>query len=288
VDCRDAGLTESESLEQVRHVVHQWKTPFRAPYSGGSSFLQLILLRHALQHTLEFARSSTDASIHEPEAAHEPVRAATVTETLAKTPEPVAAQEQEPVTTILASAKRPEIQARSVSIAEEKHPVASAEAEPLDLISRPASSSGEESSAPSPEEQAEEEDYLMRCVADIAEQLRSVPAKNFPAVSAIVLGGCKLLIATWEAQAFGQDDETAKALQRTVAARTILHVCLERHKKNEPTDLAAAMDIARSQVDEMKSHVEAAKEAKDIDAAVNLAATTKRLLSLIADCEKAG
>ena len=47
VDCRDAGLTESESLDQVRHVVHQWKTPFRAPYSGGSSFLQLILLRHA-------------------------------------------------------------------------------------------------------------------------------------------------------------------------------------------------------------------------------------------------
>jgi hypothetical protein len=48
------------------------------------------------------------------------------------------------------------------------------------------------------------------------------------------------------------------------------------------------MDIARAQVDEMKSHVEAAKEAKDIDAAVNLAATTKRLLSLIAECEKAG
>src|ERR1051326_1982616 len=55
VDCREAGLTESESLEQVRHVVHQWKTPFRAPYSGGSSFLQLILLRHALEHALENA-----------------------------------------------------------------------------------------------------------------------------------------------------------------------------------------------------------------------------------------
>src|SRR3954469_1959442 len=58
VDCRDAGLTESESLEQVRHVVHQWKTPFRAPYSGGSSFLQLILLRHALQHALGMASAS--------------------------------------------------------------------------------------------------------------------------------------------------------------------------------------------------------------------------------------
>ena len=272
VDCRDAGLTESESLEQVRHVVHQWKTPFRAPYSGGSSFLQLILLRHALQHTLEGARPAADAPAPAPEA----------------TPEPAITQAEESIVPISTPAEEPEIEAAAVSIAEEEEPLPSAEAEPLDLISRPAPNDGEESSAPTPEEQADEENYLIRCVADIAEQLKSVPAKNFPAVSAIVLGGCKLLIATWEAQAFVQDDETAKALQRTVAARTILHVCLERHKKNEPTDLGAAMDIARAQVDEMKSHVEAAKEAKDIDAAVNLAATTKRLLSLIADCERAG
>jgi hypothetical protein len=264
VDCRDAGLTESESLEQVRHVVHQWKTPFRAPYSGGSSFLQLILLRHCLQHTLETAANKTP--IPEPEASPN--------------------VSQQPVAAAPAPAKQPDNQSIAVAITQEKQPVAAPEADPLDLISRPAHSSAEASA--SPEEQAEEENYLTRCVVDIAEQLKSVPAKNFPAVSPIVLGGCKLLIATWEAQAFVQEDETSKALQRTVAARTILHVCVERHKKNEPTDLAAAMDIARAQVEEMKQHVEAAKEAKNIDAAVNLAATSKRLLSLIAECEKAG
>ncbi|HZE23001.1 MAG TPA: hypothetical protein VE054_03330 [Blattabacteriaceae bacterium] len=263
VDCRDAGLTESESLEQVRHVVHQWKTPFRAPYSGGSSFLQLILLRHCLQHTLKRA---SKAPIAEPEAS------------------PNASQQ--PVAAAPAPAKQPDNQPVAVAITQEKQPIAAPEADPLDLISRPANSNAETS--PSPEEQADEENYLTRCVVDIAEQLKSVPAKNVPAVSPIVLGGCKLLIATWEAQAFVQDDETSKALQRTVAARTILHVCVERHKKNEPTDLAAAMDIARAQVEEMKQHVEAAKEARNIDAAVNLAATSKRLLSLIAECEKAG
>ena len=82
VDCRDAGLTESESLEQVRHVVHQWKTPFRAPYSGGSSFLQLILLRHCLQHTLETA---SKAPIPEPEASPN------VSQGTVKTEQPVAA-----------------------------------------------------------------------------------------------------------------------------------------------------------------------------------------------------
>jgi hypothetical protein len=265
VDCRDAGLTESESLEQVRHVVHQWKTPFRAPYSGGSSFLQLILLRHCLQHALENAGEKSEAT--------------------SIAPQPVSAQAQALPEPKPAPARGIDVQAAATVVAEEKQQVPAADTEPLDLVSRPAHSSAE---AAGTEEQADEDNYLTRCVVDIAEQLKSVPAKSFPAVTPIVLAGCKLLIATWEAQAFVQDDETSKALQRTVAARTILHVCLERHKKNEPTDLAAAMDIARAEVDEMKQHVEAAKEAKNIDAAVNLAATSKRLLSLIAECEKAG
>jgi hypothetical protein len=271
VDCRDAGLTESESLEQVRHVVHQWKTPFRAPYSGGSSFLQLILLRHALQHTLEMARQNAPAP---------------VAEALPQSLPEVA------VVPHLPEHSEPEIKATPVSAAEESQPTTVAEPEsqnqiedsdPLDLISRPAHDGASE---PSAEEQAEEENYLVRCVNDIGEQLKGVPAKSFPAVTAIVLAGCKLLIATWEAQAFVQEDATSLALQRTVAARTILHVCMERHKKKEPTDLAAAMDIARLQVEEMKAHVNAAKEAKNIDAAVNLAATSKRLVSLITECEK--
>jgi hypothetical protein len=271
VDCRDAGLTESESLEQVRHVVHQWKTPFRAPYSGGSSFLQLILLRHCLQHALENAGGKAPSAA--PGASSNASQRPT-------------AQTQEPVAGAPVVAKQPAIQASVAEISQDKKMIAAVKVGSADQISQPALSSAEPSVRL--EEQTDEDNYLTRCVTDIAEQLKSVPAKNFPAVSPIVLGGCKLLIATWEAQAFVQDDDTSKALQRTVAARTILHVCVERHKKNEPTDLAAAMDIARTQVEEMKQHVEAAKEAKNIDAAVNLAATSKRLLSLIAECEKAG
>jgi len=292
VDCRDAGLTESESLDQVRHVVHQWKTPFRAPYSGGSSFLQLILLRHALQHTLESARASAPAPVGAPEAVPEPVHVAAPAVDVPKAPEPVTKQAEKAVATAPITPPEPEIAAVAVPMVEAKaaaaEPAASSqppEPDPSDLISRPAQNVAA-SSEPSAEEQAEEESYLVRCVTDIAEQLSAVPAKNFPAVSAIVLGGCKLLIATWEAQAFAQTDATAGALQRTVAARTILHVCMERHKKNEPTDLSAAMDIARGQVEEIKAHVEAAKEAKNIDAAVNLAATSKRLSTLVAEGEK--
>ena len=277
VDCRDAGLTESESLDQVRHVVHQWKTPFRAPYSGGASFLQLILLRHALQRTLEEAGVTTSEQM--PAAPN-----------VAMKPEPVAiAPEAEveiapAIDESSAAVSSIEIEEAETSEPADQNTVSNATAgpDPSDVISRPAHGS----SSNSPDQENGEESYLGRCVADIAEQLRDVPPKNSPAVSAIVLGGCKLLIATWEAHAFAEDNETAKALQRTVAARTILHVCMERHKKNEPTDLAAALEIARGRMEEMKVHVEAAKEAQNIDAAVNLAATSKRLLSLIGEGEK--
>jgi hypothetical protein len=144
-----------------------------------------------------------------------------------------------------------------------------------------------EPETPSTAPVADEDDYLSRCVADITEQLSAVPPKNSPTVSAITLAGCKLLIATWEAQAFiGADSEMARSLQRTVAARTILHVCMERHRKGEPTDVSVALELARQQVKEMEAQVSAAKEASNIDAAVNLAATTKRLLSLIEEAGK--
>jgi hypothetical protein len=296
VDCRDAGLTECESLEQVRHVVHQWKTPFRAPYSGGSSFLQLILLRHALQHTLNTAKSSASARAESAFSAKSgsSEQSQSETVTIPVDDDQILSLDEKPAPAVAAPAK-PEFQsaleshvppaAPAKETAKAGEPAGSnklGEAGHADLISRPAHSAPESAE----EAHAEEESYLVSCVADIAEQLVAVPSKNTPAVSAIVLGGCKLLIATWEAQAFALADETSKALQRTVAARTILHVCMERQKKNEPTDLAAALDIARTQVDEMKTHIEAAKEAQNIDAAVNLAATSKRLLSLVAEAEK--
>jgi hypothetical protein len=244
IDCREAGLTESESLDQVRHVVHQWKTPFRAPYSGGSSFLQLILLRHILQHTLEQASPESGGG---------------------STPEHVA--QNLPIHESVSSIPAPTAAISDVShVPEEKHrPHVGAE----------------------PGGEMEEADYLQRCVTDITEQLLAVPARNTPSVSAITLGGCKLLIATWEAQAFTQPtSEMAMALQRTVAARTILHVCMERHRKGEPTDLKVALELAKAQTTEMEAQVAEAKETKDIDAAVNLAATTKRLMALIEEGAK--
>jgi len=140
--------------------------------------------------------------------------------------------------------------------------------------------------AATPEEMADEDDFLERCRADIAEQLAGTRPNQVPGVTAIHLAGCKLMIATWEAEAFRATGEPGGTLQRAVSARTILHVCIDRKKKKEATDLDAALDIARRQMDEMKTQVTRAKEVNNIDAAVNLAATAKRLLSLMDEAEK--
>src|SRR5262249_231132 len=236
LDCREAGLSECESLEQVRHVIHQWKTPFRAPYSGGSSFLQLILLRHALELTLEGAgqvQALVSPQTQGAPAAAAAVAAGNVSPAAFASPSAVPSPTED-VTPVQPAPHAP----RETQTHESSKPAQ--EAAP-DLISN--AHAEDAHSQPAPEAQTEQHHYLVRCVADITEQLQAVPAKNSPAVSAILLGGCKLLIATWEAQAFSEEGVTAAALQRTVAARTILHVCMERHKKNEATDLGAALDI---------------------------------------------
>ncbi len=284
IDCREAGLTENESLDQVRHVVHQWKTPFRAPYSGGSSFLQLILLRHILQNTLNLAGSAAAAQVAPANSSYHQDPVNSVPQILDATPVSIAS-EPAPFPEVNEAPAMPAVRFAKGPMpgAETKAP----SAEPLLMqFEDPVPATKAEEAGSAEQSSSEDEDYLQRCVADIAAQLAAVPPKNSPSVSAITLAGCKLLIATWEAEAFGSQTEMASALQRTVAARTILHVCMERHRKGESSAMDVALGLARNQVKEMEAQVALAKDANNIDAAVNLAATTKRLLALVDEGEK--
>lgn len=268
LDCRAAGLTDKESLEHIRHVIHQWKTPFRAPYSGGNSFLPLVALRHLLQEALEKGTFQAKASVPpaQPTAAETP-----------KMPPAGHATAQEPSRSPAEFAVVPESAVQPAAQAPPVLPV-----QPVLVATKvdpEVSSNGHD--------HLEEDSYLDQCIGDITRQIMAVPPKSGASVTPITLAGCKLLIATWEADAFTKDNDSyAKALQQAVAARTILHVGLERHKKSEPTDLFVALEIAHLAVEHMREEVVRAKEAKNIDAAVNLAATTKRLLGLIAEGEK--
>lgn len=267
LDCREASLTEKESLEHIRHVVHQWKTPFRAPYSGGNSFLPLVALRHILQREIEKQPQKTKAPA-------QPLVAQPVAQKAV--PTAISAPENPPPKSVEAAA--PPAQATR-----QAHPAAAAAPPKPEIVITVASPEPSKNGL----EHHEEDAYLEQCIVDITRQIMALPPKHGASVTPITLAGCKLLIATWEADAFTKaNDEHAIALQKAVAARTILHVGLERHKRHESTDLLVALEIGHLAVEKMRDQVARAKEAKNIDAAVNLAATTKRLLGLIAEGEK--
>ena len=50
--------------------------------------------------------------------------------------------------------------------------------------------------------------------------------------------------------------------------------------------MPVALKLARTQIEEMEQQVVVVRDAHNIDAAVNLAATSKRLISLIEEAEK--
>lgn len=266
INCAEAGLTQQETLEHIRHVIHQWKTPFRAPYTGGNSFMQLVSLRHVLESAVESARNP-------------------------QKPKP----EPKPVAKPAAESAKPAVQTAPTQSPKpapaQAPPQAKQAPQPPPAPAPPApGKAAREVSKPAPSEddtRSERDSYLEQCIGDITRQIMAAPPKHGASVTPIMLAGCKLLIATWEAESFTNcTDELSEALQRAVAARTILHVCVERHRKKEPTDLFVALEIAHLAVEDMRDKVAKAKEAKNIDAAVNLAATTKRLLALISEGEK--
>lgn len=267
INCSEAGLTQQESLDHIRHVIHQWKTPFRAPYTGGNSFLQLVSLRHVLEAAVTKAKSPQKPEAEPqlaPKTALAPAQAAGPASPAPKKEPPAPAETAPSTVSKVEKEVAPPPPVTSKAVREVSKPVVKEE-----------------------ETRSERDSYLEQCIGDITRQIMAAPPKHGASVTPIVLAGCKLLIATWEAESFTNcTDDLSEALQRAVAARTILHVCVQRHKKNEPTDLFVALEIAHLAVEDMRHQVASAKEAKNIDAAVNLAATTKRLLALITEGEK--
>ena len=127
---------------------------------------------------------------------------------------------------------------------------------------------------------------LESCLEQISSQLKGIAVGTDP-VSNVLMGDVKLLLASWEVAAFVRGgDVMAEALQRAVGARAILTTAVDRKKRGEGNGMAPAIGLAHHEAAQMQERIAEAKDAKNIDAAVNLSATAKRLLALIAVAEK--
>jgi hypothetical protein len=122
-------------------------------------------------------------------------------------------------------------------------------------------------------------------VESISEQLFA--SKQKKTVSTVVLGDSKEILASWEVNAFVRGgDPSCIAIQKAVAARCMLAESAGKVRSGRTNGLTEALECAHVQAAAIQEHVAKAKDKGDIDAAVSLAATAKRLLSLIDETEK--
>ena len=125
---------------------------------------------------------------------------------------------------------------------------------------------------------------IAKTIEAITEQLTSNNVKP-DCVATITAKDLKLVLSSWEVGAFvAAKGDSAVALKRIVATRAVLLQQIEGRKRTgKPHGVRAAVKLAESEVGRIQFQISAAKQKKDIDGAVNLSATCKRLQTLIAE-----
>jgi hypothetical protein len=127
---------------------------------------------------------------------------------------------------------------------------------------------------------------IEECIEQIAERMLHTTIKNAQ-VTNLMFGDLKILLASWEVQAFTHGgDESADTMQRAVAARVALSLAMEEKRSGRAADISEAIGWAHAEAAQIQERIAEAKEKKNIDAAVNLAATSKRLVALVTEAEK--
>lgn len=273
LDCTAAGLSCDESLASLETICHDWKTPFRAAYAAGRPFERMMKILCLLQQEVAKPRPAPAPPV----------------ETVEPTLEAESAVAVEPQTPPSAAPSTHEV---SFENADGKIPTEIMEAAKQAAQNGPSTSeipmynAEEQSSAgQAPRKPALD---VQACLEHIAQQLIGEVQPTPTSVATVFYNDAKILLSSWEVTAFTKGgNDAADALQRAVAGRTVLLECVERKKKGLlAADLPEAVKLAHAEVSLLQETIAKAKEMKDIDSAVNLAATCKRLLGLIDEAEK--
>ncbi|HUR37344.1 MAG TPA: hypothetical protein VM009_05975 [Terriglobales bacterium] len=264
-DCSAAGLSTTEPLTSLRQLCHEWKMPFRAAYSAGANFKQLVAVRAAVEKALA-TPLPVKKEIPVAEAANALLEAAA---------KAVLASEVTP-------APKAQVAVATAKPAAPAKPVAQPIAQPLAKpVPKPVAA---KPAKPAPAAAVDLD--LDGCLEQIASQLINTTPQVAP-VTNVSIGTTKLLLASWEVAAFVRGgDDVSDALQRAVSARAFLSVQIDAVASGATGNLAGAIQSAHTEAAQLQELIAEAKDAKNIDAAVNLAASAKRLLSRIEEAEK--
>jgi hypothetical protein len=126
------------------------------------------------------------------------------------------------------------------------------------------------------------------CMEQIWEQLIATPPSPGRSMTTIRLGAARVLLSSWEVSAFvSEDGPSAEDLRRAVVARALVSAATESTRETgNASSLDRALAVARTEVTRLLERVDAAKHAKDTEAAVNMGISAKRLTSAIDEAEK--
>ncbi len=126
------------------------------------------------------------------------------------------------------------------------------------------------------------------CLEQIWEQLIAVPPTRGRSMTTVKVGSARILMSSWEVAAFiNENGPSAEDLRRAVVARAIVTAATESARETgNATSIERALSIARTEVSRLQERVDAAKQTKDTEAAVNLGISTKRLLSALDEADR--
>jgi hypothetical protein len=294
VDVSRADLGLKEPLDGIQEICQEWRKRLRSDYQVGNLFRQLAVIREICEQqvvkisaakkpplvasvpvvekkTVEKKRVEQQP-VERPVGDAQPVIVAKAAVSVAPPtprPEKIAAKPQTPVIPVSPPAKANEIRAVSTN---------GAAASPSIVAKEPLQAVKPQPAAPSATLGVTE------CLEKIAEQVQAQKGKPAPVVT---LGETKLPLAKWEIAAFMRSgDEVADGIQRAVAARSLLVIAVEQFKKNPGFDLQGTVTSAKAENMKLEQEVLQAKQKKNIEGAVNLAASGKQLGMLIAKAQQ--
>lgn len=265
IDCSSAGFGNSATPDEVLRFVANWKAIFRKDYSERQVCLAVVKVLDSCERELRAAPAPAA------QAAKAPVPSVTV-----------------PVSQKTAAATAP---AHSKPSA----PAVAPTPQPIPVVQSPILPSSVEIV----EKELKKVDEaqvpvhprfaLHEVLESFAEQLFAAELQNTHlATAAALVGDCKVLLSSWEVAAFLKGgDDLSDTLQQAVAARGIVAEAVDRRKRTgSAADLKPIIALGRAEVARLQERIAQARDARNIDAAVNLAATQKRLAQILDEAAK--
>jgi len=247
IDCQNSGMSQAEPIARIREMANEWKQPFQTEYTERS-------VTQAFD-TLLGLRKDVELAI-----------------------EKALGKQQESLKGAIPQGSALSRATNGAAKAKAAQPLEASKSRGGDRAAQPAEQLDDPAAALDFESGMEQ----------VWEQLIATPPTRGRSMTTVKVGGARILLSSWEVTAFvNEDGPSAEDLRRAVVARVLVTAAMESAKQTgNATALDRAMSMARVEVTRLQERIEAAKQAKDTEAAVNLGISTKRLLSAIDEAEK--